>query len=161
MCFEDALLGPYTQDVDAVVGDFVVRRNDGVASYQLAVVVDDAATGITHVLRGDDLLSSTPRQLQLYAALSLPAPSFLHVPLVLGEDGKRLAKREGAFALAELRERGLPPERVLGLLAAWSGLGEGDPVTLAELVSRFRLEALPRTPVVAREAVLIEALGLR
>ncbi len=158
--FRDELLGPYAQDVDAVVGDFVVRRNDGVASYQLAVVVDDAASGITHVLRGDDLLSSTPRQLQLYAALGLPAPAFLHVPLVLGEDGKRLAKREGAFALAELRERGIAPERVLGLLAAWSGLGDGGPVTLQDLVRGFRPEALPRTPVVAREAVLMKALGL-
>jgi glutamyl-tRNA synthetase len=159
--FVDGLLGPYAQDVEAVVGDFVVRRNDGVASYQLAVVVDDAASHITHVLRGDDLLASTPRQLQLYSALGLPAPSFLHVPLVLGEDGKRLAKREGAFALAELRERGLAPERVLGLLAAWSGLGDGAPVTLDALVRTFRVEALPRAPVVAREAVLLEALGLR
>lgn len=158
--FVDGLQGPYSQDVEAVVGDFVVRRNDGVASYQLAVVVDDAATGITHVLRGDDLLSSTPRQLQLYAALGLTAPEFFHVPLVLGEDGKRLAKREGAFALAELRERGLPPERVLGLLAAWSGLGDGSPVMLEELVRRFRPEALPRAPVVAREQTLITALGL-
>ncbi|NTX58001.1 tRNA glutamyl-Q(34) synthetase GluQRS [Myxococcus sp. CA039A] len=159
--FVDALMGPYSQDVDAVVGDFVVRRNDGVASYQLAVVVDDAATAITHVLRGDDLLSSTPRQLQLYTALGEQAPDFLHVPLVNGEDGKRLAKREGAFALAELRERGLAPERVLGLLAAWSGLGDGSPRTLDALVRAFSLEALPRSPVVAREAMLIEALGLR
>lgn len=158
--FVDGLMGPSTQDVQTVVGDFVVRRNDGVASYQLAVVVDDAASGITHVLRGDDLLTSTPRQLQLYAALGKRAPEFSHVPLVLGEDGKRLAKREGAFALAELRERGLPKERVLGLLAAWSGLGDGGPVTLDELVRRFRLEALPRAPMVAREALLLSALGL-
>jgi glutamyl-tRNA synthetase len=159
--FVDGLQGPYSQDVEALVGDFVVRRNDGVASYQLAVVVDDAATGITHVLRGDDLLSSTPRQLQLYAALGLKAPEFFHVPLVLGEDGKRLAKREGAFALAELRERRLPAERVLGVLAAWSGLGDGGPVTLEELVQRFRPEALPRAPVVAHEQTLITALELR
>ncbi|MFL5348069.1 MAG: tRNA glutamyl-Q(34) synthetase GluQRS [Hyalangium sp.] len=158
--FMDGLQGPYAQDVEAVVGDFVVRRNDGVASYQLAVVVDDAATSITHVLRGDDLLSSTPRQLQLYTALRLSAPEFFHVPLVLGEDGKRLAKREGAFALAELRERGLPAERVLGVLAAWSGLGDGSPVSLQELVRTFRTEALPRAPVVAREQTLVAALGL-
>jgi glutamyl-tRNA synthetase len=158
--FVDGLQGPSSQDVEAVVGDFVVRRNDGVASYQLAVVVDDAATHITHVLRGDDLLSSTPRQLQLYAALQLPPPEFFHVPLVLGEDGKRLAKREGAFALAELRERGLPAERVLGVLAAWSGLGDGTPLTLSELVQRFRPEALPQNPVVAREQTLVAALGL-
>jgi len=159
--FMDGLQGPYGHDVAEVVGDFVVRRNDGVASYQLAVVVDDAATGITHVLRGDDLLTSTPRQIQLYAALKLTAPAFFHVPLVLGEDGKRLAKREGAFALAELRERKLPAERVLGLLAAWSGLGDGTPVTLEELVRRFRLEALPRAPVTAHEQPIATALGLR
>jgi glutamyl-tRNA synthetase len=159
-CFEDGLHGRSCQDVATVVGDFVVRRNDGVASYQLAVVVDDAASGITDVLRGDDLLSSTPRQLKLYEALGLEPPRFWHVPLVLGEDGKRLAKREGAFAVAELRERGLPVERVLGLLAAWSGLGEGDPVSLEELVRRFRPERLPRSPVVAAEALLKQALGL-
>jgi glutamyl-tRNA synthetase len=158
--FEDGLQGPYAQEVATVIGDFVVRRNDGVASYQLAVVVDDAASGITHVLRGEDLLSSTPRQLQLYAALGLTAPAFFHVPLVLGEDGKRLAKREGAFALAELRGRGLAAERVLGLLAAWSGLGDGSPMGLDELVHRFHLGRLPRTPVVTREQTIIEALGL-
>jgi len=158
--FVDGLLGPYAQEVAEVVGDFVVRRNDGVASYQLAVVVDDDATGITHVLRGDDLLTSTPRQIQLYAALRLATPAFLHVPLVLGEDGKRLAKREGAFALAELRERGLPAERVLGLLAAWSGLGDGAACSLEELVKRFRPEVLPRAPVTAREQTIASALGL-
>jgi glutamyl-tRNA synthetase len=159
-CFEDGLHGRECQDVEAVVGDFVVRRNDGVASYQLAVVVDDAASGITDVLRGDDLLSSTPRQLQLYEALGYTAPRFWHVPLVLGEDGKRLAKREGAFAIAELRERGLAVERVLGLLAAWSGLGDGTPTTREELIQRFRPERLPREPVIAHESVLKEALGL-
>ncbi|AKJ00917.1 glutamyl-tRNA synthetase [Archangium gephyra] len=159
-CFEDGLHGRTCQDVATLVGDFVVRRNDGVASYQLAVVVDDAASHITDVLRGDDLLTSTPRQLQIHEALGLTPPRFWHVPLVLGEDGKRLAKREGAFAVAELRERGIAVERVLGLLAAWSGLGDGAPVTLQELVRRFRPELLPRSPVVAREALLKEALGL-
>ncbi|RKH54120.1 tRNA glutamyl-Q(34) synthetase GluQRS [Corallococcus llansteffanensis] len=159
--FVDDLMGPFVQDVQALVGDFVVRRNDGVASYQLAVVVDDADSRITHVLRGDDLLSSTPRQLQLYEALRLPAPAFLHVPLVLGEDGKRLAKRDGAFALAELRARGRPREHVLGLLAAWSGLGDGSPVDLPALVARFDRDVLPHAPVVAREAQLLDALGLR
>ena len=159
-CFEDGLHGRTCQDVATLVGDFVVRRNDGVASYQLAVVVDDAVSRITDVLRGDDLLTSTPRQLQIYEALGLTPPRFWHVPLVLGEDGKRLAKREGAFAVAELRERGISVERVLGLLAAWSGLGDGAPVTLQELVRRFRPELLPRSPVVAREALLKDALGL-
>ncbi|MET0401337.1 MAG: tRNA glutamyl-Q(34) synthetase GluQRS [Cystobacter sp.] len=159
-CVEDGLHGRYCQDVATVVGDFVVRRNDGVASYQLAVVVDDAASGITDVLRGEDLLSSTPRQLQIQEALGVTPPRFWHVPLVHGEDGKRLAKREGAFAVAELRERGISVERVLGLLAAWSGLGDGTPTTREELIHRFRPELLPRHPVVAHEAHLKDTLGL-
>jgi glutamyl-tRNA synthetase len=158
--FEDLLHGRSEQDVEAVVGDFVVRRNDGVASYQLAVVVDDAFSGITHVLRGDDLLSSTPRQLQLFEALGLPPPRYAHVPLLLGTDGKRLAKRAGAFAVTELRQAGVPAERVVGLLAAWSGLGEGAPARAAELVPGFSLAHLPRASVVAREEELRERLGL-
>ncbi|MBF5043586.1 tRNA glutamyl-Q(34) synthetase GluQRS [Aggregicoccus sp. 17bor-14] len=158
--FVDGVHGAVEQDVAQAVGDFVVRRNDGVASYQLAVVADDAASGITHVLRGDDLLGSTPRQLLLFEALGhAPPPAYAHVPLVLGEDGKRLAKREGAFALADLRARGLPPERALGLLALWSGLGDGSPVSAAELVERFSLERLPRAPVTALQAQLEAALG--
>lgn len=157
--FVDGVHGPYAQDVEAVVGDFVVRRNDGVASYQLAVVVDDVESGITHVLRGDDLLSSTPRQLLLYEALAAPAPAYAHVPLLLGEDGKRLAKREGPFAIADLREAGVPAERVVGLLAKWSGLGDGSPVTAEALVAGFSLEKVPKTPVVAREGELEAGLG--
>lgn len=159
ICFEDAVHGRYCQDLRAEVGDFVVRRNDGVASYQLAVVVDDAASGITHVLRGDDLLSSTPRQLLLYEALGEVPPRFAHVPLVMGTDGKRLAKREGAFAVAELREAGVPAEKVVGLLATWSGLGKG-PVRAAELVPDFELGLLPRAPVTTDEARIRAALEI-
>lgn len=144
----DELHGPYGHDVAACVGDFVVRRNDGVASYQLAVVVDDAHQGITHVLRGDDLLSSTPRQLQLYEALGAVAPSFAHVPLLLGEDGRRLAKREGASTVAALRERGVPAEVVVGRLAAWSGLSDGAPRNAASLVPGFSLACARREPTV-------------
>ena len=93
----------------------MVRRKDGVAAYQLAVVVDDAAMEITHVVRGADLLPSTARQLLLYRALGLEPPAFLHVPLLLGPDGERLAKRHGAVSLRELREAGVPPEPVVGL----------------------------------------------
>jgi len=157
--FEDGLHGHYAQDVAEAVGDFVVRRNDGVASYQLAVVVDDAASRITHVLRGDDLLSSTPRQLLLYEALGVPPPRFTHVPLVLGEDGKRLAKREGPSAIADLREAKIPAERVIGLLARWSGLSDGAPVKAAELVRGFSVDRLPRAPVGVHEGELAAALG--
>lgn len=159
VCFDDALHGRYCQDVRRDVGDFVVRRNDGVASYQLAVVVDDAASQITHVLRGDDLLSSTPRQLLLYEALGYRPPGFAHVPLVMGPDGKRLAKREGAFAVTELREAGVPAERVVGLLAGWCGFSS-EPVRAKELIARFQLERVPGEPVPTSEPEIRSALAI-
>ncbi|HWV38283.1 MAG TPA: tRNA glutamyl-Q(34) synthetase GluQRS [Vulgatibacter sp.] len=145
--FHDLFLGPQAIDVDAQVGDFVIRRVDGVAAYQLAVAVDDAAMGITEVIRGDDLLSSTPRQLLVYQALDLRAPSFGHVPLVLGPDGGRLAKRNGARSLPELRAKGEDPKAICGLLASMSGLASaGERVTPRELVSRWDPEKLPKGP---------------
>lgn len=147
--FVDLIHGPYSQDVAQAVGDFVVRRADGVAAYQLAVVVDDAATGVTHVLRGDDLLSSTPRQLQLYAALEQPAPAFAHVPLLLDEQGQRMAKRDGSSTVAFFRERGDDPRVLLGRMAKWSGLGDGAPVAARALVEGFSLERVARSAAVA------------
>jgi glutamyl-tRNA synthetase len=152
--FVDRLHGPVEQEVAAAVGDFVVRRADGVASYQLAVVVDDAASGVTDVLRGDDLLGSTPRQLQLLEALGLPAPAYAHVPLLVEPDGRRLAKREGALTVAALRAAGARPEAVVGALAALSGLGDGRPVAARELVPGFHLERLARAPAVVDPARL-------
>lgn len=146
--FDDACCGPQAIDVDSKVGDFVIRRVDGVAAYQLAVAVDDAAMGITEVVRGDDLLSSTPRQILLYVALGLEIPSFCHVPLVLGPDGGRLAKRSGALSLPELRARGEDPEAICGLLASLSGLASpGERVTPRKLVSRWDPAKLPKHPV--------------
>ena len=158
--FVDSLHGAYAQDVDAVVGDFVVRRNDGVASYQLAVVVDDAESRITHVLRGDDLLSSTPRQIQLLQALGKGVPQYAHVPLLMGEDGKRLAKRAGAFAVTEVRKAGVPAERVVGLLAEWSGLSDGAPVRASELLAQFSLSQVSRAPVPVSEEKIRARLGI-
>ncbi|MDQ3262110.1 MAG: tRNA glutamyl-Q(34) synthetase GluQRS [Myxococcota bacterium] len=158
--FVDAVHGPQRQDVDAVVGDFVVRKNDGVASYQLAVVVDDAVSAITHVLRGDDLLSSTARQIQLYQTQGWRPPLFAHVPLLIGHDGKRMAKREGASAVGELREARVPAERVIGLLASWSGLGDGSPISAAELAGEFSLERIPRAPVMVSEEEIRGRLGI-
>jgi len=111
--------------------------------------VDDARMGITEVLRGDDLLPATPRQLLLYRALGLAAPAFVHVPLVVGPDGRRLAKRHGDTRIATLREQGMPPEQVVGMLANWCGWAAlGESITPADLIKRFDLCKLPKEPVV-------------
>ncbi|HET6151004.1 MAG TPA: tRNA glutamyl-Q(34) synthetase GluQRS [Polyangia bacterium] len=137
------------------VDDFVLRRSDGVAAYQLAVVVDDSAMRITRVVRGDDLLRSTPRQLALYRALGAAPPVFLHVPLVLAPGGERLAKRTRPGSVAELRARGVGAEVILGALAASAGLAEaGEEVRARELVGRFDWARL------TAEAVTIDASAL-
>jgi glutamyl-tRNA synthetase len=141
--FEDAIHGPITASSD----DFVVRRADGLHAYQLAVVIDDVAAGIQEVVRGDDLLESTPRQLLLYEALGVRPPRFAHVPLVLGPDGRRLAKRHGDVSVRRLREAGWPPERLIGWLAATLNLVElGQELTPPDLLSTFAFEPLPREP---------------
>jgi glutamyl-tRNA synthetase len=122
--FEDRLLG----EQEGVVDDFVVRRNDGAAAYNLAVVVDDAAQGVEEVVRGDDLLDTTPRQLFMASALGLPAPAYAHVPLVLGPDGARLAKRHGAVTLREV-EPAAARAWMLRTLGLTEG-GEFDPARL-------------------------------
>ncbi len=120
----DRCAGVFVQDVARDVGDFVVSRADGVPAYQLAVVVDDIAMDIDEVVRADDLLASTPRQILLYAALGARVPGFLHVPLVVGDDGVRLAKRHGSISIAELRARGADPLRVVRGLLGSLGAGE-------------------------------------
>ncbi|AWB44422.1 tRNA glutamyl-Q(34) synthetase GluQRS [Paenibacillus sp. CAA11] len=140
-------------------GDFVVKRADGMYSYQLAVTVDDAAMGITHVLRGDDLLDSTPRQLALYKALGLQPPQFAHAPLILGEDGHRLAKRHGDLGLAALRKAGTRPETVIGWLAYISGLIDRPEKTAAvDLVQGFQLDHISKTPFVLSESMIRQLL---
>ena len=152
--FEDRVRGAQSLDVAATSGDFVVMRADGVPAYQLAVVVDDAAMGISEVVRGEDLLSSTPRQLLLYRALGATPPSFAHVPLVVGPDGERLAKRHAALSLGDLRRRGADPRILVGLLAALSGLGPpGGRAEPRGLVAGFRIEQVPTEPAV------LEGLG--
>jgi glutamyl-tRNA synthetase len=129
--------------------DFVVQRSDRLYAYQLAVVVDDIAMAISEVVRGADLLGSTPRQLALYRALGAPPPSFLHVPLVLGPDGQRLAKRHGSIAVAEYRAAGVTAERLVGELAASLGLAaRGELARPADLVARFDVARLPHEPTV-------------
>jgi glutamyl-tRNA synthetase len=144
--FTDDLLGATRETLERTSGDIVVQRSDGVVAYQLAVVVDDAAQGVTHVVRGADLLASTGRQLRLYELLGLaPAPRHAHVPLLLGDDGERLAKRHGAVGLSELREGGADPRAVIGWLAASAGLLE-HPVACspADLVAGFDPAAIAR-----------------
>jgi glutamyl-tRNA synthetase len=132
--FEDRVAGPVT----GVVDDFVVRRNDGAYAYNLAVVVDDADQGVGEVVRGADLLDSTPRQLWLAGRLGLPAPAHAHVPLMLGPDGARLAKRHGAVTLADRAALGQDAGAVCAELAASVGLAEpGERPSPAELVARF------------------------
>jgi len=129
-------------------GDFVVKRADGIIGYQLAVVVDDAAMGITDVLRGWDLLDSTLRQLMLAEALGLRAPRYAHAPLLLGPDGKRLAKRHGDIAIAVLRESGYRPEGIVGLLGWLYGLiDRPESVHARELIPYFKLELIPHGAV--------------
>jgi glutamyl-tRNA synthetase len=135
IAFADRVLG----HVEAVVDDFVVRRNDGAPAYNLAVVVDDAAQGIGEVVRGDDLAETTPRQLFLYRLLGAAPPAYAHVPLVLGPDGARLAKRHGAVTLREL-----DPGEALRWMARSLGLAEAaDP---RQMLGAFDADALPRAP---------------
>jgi glutamyl-tRNA synthetase len=145
VAFNDDLLGRRSESLERTSGDIVVRRSDGVIAYHLAVVVDDAAQGVNHVVRGADLLASTARQVRLYDLLELaPVPAYAHVPLMLGPDGMRLAKRHGAVGLDELRAKGADPRAVVGRLAYSAGLLERpEPCTPSALVAGFRPSALP------------------
>jgi glutamyl-tRNA synthetase len=139
----DRMHGVVTMTVD----DVVLRRNDGVPAYNLAVVVDDADQDVEEVVRGDDLLASTPRQAHLADLLGLARPAWAHVPLVLGADGERLAKRHGAVTLAALAATGVGAERVRSRLAASLGLAQdGEVVTMAQVLERFDPELVPTTP---------------
>jgi glutamyl-tRNA synthetase len=144
----DLLRGAFAQQVHRDVGDFVVMRADGVASYQLAVVVDDLAMGITEVVRGDDLLPSTPRQVLIYEALGAAAPAWAHLPLVLGGDGERLAKRSGSMGIAALRARGVSAAWLRGWLL--ESLGVRDQGSLRDSAEGFALAAVDPSPVVWR-----------
>jgi glutamyl-tRNA synthetase len=141
--FDDRFCGRQTGRVD----DLVLQRNDGVPAYNLAVVVDDAAQGVTEVVRGDDLIASTPRQILLQRLLDLPVPTYAHVPLVLAPDGSRLAKRHGAVTLEDLAARGESPSHVCARLAASIGIDTGGrPVMARDLLDRFDPEQIPRAP---------------
>ena len=148
VAFDDVFAGRVEQDVAATLGDFPVARDEFGAGYTLAVVVDDAAMGVSEVVRGDDLLPATPAQILLQRALGLPMPDYCHVPLVVGGDGRRLAKRHGETRIAAYRAAGVSPEEIVGRLGASCGwCGESERVSLRELVGRFDLESIPKEPL--------------
>jgi glutamyl-tRNA synthetase len=142
--FDDRVHGP----VSGLVDDVVLRRNDGIPAYNLAVVVDDDAQGVTEVVRGDDLLSSTARQIHLQELLGLPRPQYVHVPLVVDAEGQRLAKREGVpLTLTELAASGVGPSEIVAWIAQSLGIaGEGSIATLRGLVDGFDPSAIPAGP---------------
>jgi glutamyl-tRNA synthetase len=148
---DDALQGTIVQDVGASVGDFVLRRGDGVHAYQLACVVDDLAMGVTEVVRGADLVDSAPRQALLARLLGGEPPRFAHVPLVVAADGTRLAKRAGGVTVSSFRQDDAPPRRLLAVLAELLDLDGATPTAMLTTFDRRRLAgkttiALPTAP---------------
>ncbi|CAB4729476.1 MAG: tRNA glutamyl-Q(34) synthetase GluQRS [Actinobacteria bacterium] len=139
---DDVVTGP----TPTVIDDMVLLRNDGVPAYNLAVVVDDAEQGVTQVVRGDDLLLGTGRHLHLQKLLGYSTPQYVHVPLVVGPDGERLAKRHGAVTLEDLNQRGIDEREVLGELARSIGIDVDRPNGVSELLAGFSLDQLPRSP---------------
>ena len=151
IAFTDGHLGRYAENLARDCGDFYLRRADGVFAYQLAVVVDDALMGVTEVVRGSDLLSSTPRQLWLYRELGLTAPQFYHLPLLLAPDGRRLSKRDGDQSLENLRAR-YTPQEIIGKLAYVCGLQDTPaPASPQELVPRFSWDKVPKQDILLPE----------
>ena len=153
LTFQDEIAGHQSFDTQQLVGDFVLRRGDGIFAYQLAVVVDDGAMGITQVLRGADLLASTARQILLHRLLGQREPRWAHVPLVIAGSGERLSKRDKSLSLSALRKRSVDPRQVVAHLARLSGLAAPDACEARGLLAGFSLSKLP-----LRAAVRIDAL---
>lgn len=146
VAFTDLVMGPMTQHIQQAVGDFIIRRSDGIFAYQFAVIVDDALMQINQIVRGADLLSSTARQVLLFQLLGFPIPTFAHVPLILDATGKRLSKRDGSTGLAPLRAAGQTPQHIIGQLATSCGfLPNGTLLTPSKLLpifSQFRYDIM-------------------
>ena len=151
--FDDLCRGRCSHRLDTCCGDFILRRSDGVYAYQLAVVVDDALMGVTQVVRGSDLLDSTPRQIWLGRELGFDVPEYAHVPLLLAEDGRRLAKRDRDLELGQLQQRYTAPELV-GVLAHLAGLiPEPAPISPADLVPLFSWSKVPKNDLISPKLI--------
>lgn len=144
--FLDQFAGRRVFDPPRQLGDFVIRKADNTAAYQLAVVVDDADAGVTDVVRGDDLIDSTPRQIMLYRALGMAQkiPAYTHLPLVVGGDGRRLAKRHGDTRIATYRQIGMAADRLRALLGRWLGIDCGESLSPDALLAQFDLAHVSR-----------------
>ena len=148
IAFVDGHYGPVEQNLARDCGDFILRRSDGVFAYQLAVVADDAAMGVTQVVRGRDLLSSAPRQIYLYRLLGFPEPEFAHAPLLLAPDGRRLSKRDRDVSLEALEEKGLTGPEIVGRLAFLAGLlDRPEAAQPQDLLPVFAWDKVPREDV--------------
>lgn len=153
--FTDGHYGCQQYNLAQESGDFIVRRSDGVFAYQLAVVVDDALMGITEVVRGCDLLDSTPMQLYLYELLGFEPPKFFHIPLLTAMDGRRLAKRDGDLEIAKLRQHYGCPEPIIGMLAYWARqIEKPEPITVQELLPIFDKSKIPKSNIKVNTAEL-------
>ena len=153
IAFRDLCRGAVKQELAAECGDFILRRSDGCFAYQLAVVVDDARMGVTQVVRGGDLLSSTPRQIYLQRLLGLPEPRYAHAPLLVAQNGARLSKREQSLGMDALRAR-FSPEALTGWLAFLAGQQASPaPVSAKELAARFSWDCVPKADIVVPKAL--------
>jgi glutamyl-tRNA synthetase len=147
--FVDQVAGPQVWNVQQHVGDFLTTNKQGVASYQLACV---ALAGVTEVVRGDDLLSSTPRQMVLQRLLGLPSCRYWHLPIVVGPDGQRLAKRHGGWTIAQYRAAGVSAGRIRALVARWSGVDDSEELSPGGWIGALQMDRLPRTRIEFRES---------
>ena len=147
--FFDGHYGQQSYNLAEESGDFIVRRSDGVFAYQLAVTIDDALMGVTQVVRGCDLLSSTPMQLYIYRLLGFEPPSFCHIPLLVDATGRRLSKRDGDLEIAALRKAYGSPEPIIGLLAYLAGqIAKPEPIGVSDLLSKFDATKIPLNNIV-------------
>lgn len=148
IAFTDGIMGEYSQNLKTECGDFIIRRSDGVYAYQLAVAADDALQNVTEVVRGRDLISSSPRQIYLFNTLGYKPPRFLHVPLITDKNGERLSKREGKSNLEYIRSAFSSPEPIIGMLAYNAGLiAKYAPVNLKRLTDIFDVSLLPKKDI--------------